>query len=56
VIDLTKVICDDDRCYPVIGGALVFKDLHHFTLVFAKTLSAPLGRKIDALVSGWPPS
>ncbi|MGH2899100.1 MAG: acyltransferase family protein, partial [Solirubrobacteraceae bacterium] len=55
VIDLTKVICGELRCYPVIGGALVFKDLHHFTIVFAKTLARPLGRKLDALVQEWEP-
>jgi hypothetical protein len=37
----------------VIGGALVYKDLHHFTLVFAETLGMPLGRKIDALMQEW---
>ncbi len=52
-IDLTDVFCSERQCFPVIGGALVYKDLHHFTLVFAETLGLPLGRKIDALMQEW---
>ena len=52
-IDLTDVFCSERLCFPVIGGALVYKDLHHFTLVFAETLAAPLGRKIEALTQEW---
>ncbi|MDP8967177.1 MAG: acyltransferase, partial [Actinomycetota bacterium] len=52
-IDLTDVFCGKRLCYPVIGGALVYKDLHHFTLVFAETLGLPLGRKIAALMREW---
>ncbi|MGH2944288.1 MAG: acyltransferase family protein, partial [Solirubrobacteraceae bacterium] len=49
-VDLSDLFCSPRLCYPVVGGALVFKDLHHFTLVFAKTLSAPLeGRVVRAL-------
>jgi peptidoglycan/LPS O-acetylase OafA/YrhL len=52
-IDLTEIFCSPHVCNPVIGGALVYKDLHHFTRTFAETLSAPLGRKIDALMREW---
>ena len=38
VVDLTRVFCDRRPCYPVIGGALVYKDSHHLTRVFAATL------------------
>jgi hypothetical protein len=55
-IDLTEVFCSLRACNPVIGGALVYKDLHHFTLTFAETLAAPLGRKLDALMQAWPAS
>jgi peptidoglycan/LPS O-acetylase OafA/YrhL len=52
-VDLTDVFCSDRLCYPVIGGSLVFKDLHHFTLVFAKTLGVPLGRAVQAATRLW---
>jgi peptidoglycan/LPS O-acetylase OafA/YrhL len=53
VIDLTPVLCSPQRCFPVIGGALVYKDLHHFTLVFAQTLAAPLGTAVRHVVRAW---
>jgi peptidoglycan/LPS O-acetylase OafA/YrhL len=52
-IDLTDIFCSRRLCYPVIGGALVYKDLHHFTRVFAETLAGPLERKVDALMQEW---
>ena len=53
VIDLSSVFCGKRFCYPVIGGALVFKDLHHFTLVFARTLAPQLAREIDRVTQSW---
>jgi hypothetical protein len=38
VIDLTDFFCDADRCYPVVGGALVYKDISHMTTAFGTTL------------------
>jgi hypothetical protein len=38
VIDLTDFFCDPDRCYPVIGGALVYKDISHMTTAFGTSL------------------
>ena len=48
-IDMTRYFCSDERCYPVVGGALVYKDISHLTDVFASTLGPPLLRKIRAL-------
>ena len=39
VLDLTKYLCDAERCPTVIGGILVYRDRHHLTATFAKTLS-----------------
>lgn len=38
VIDLTRFFCDDTRCLPVVGGALVYKDSSHLTATFAGSL------------------
>lgn len=46
VVDLTRVFCDRRSCYPVIGGALVYKDSHHLTRVFAATLGPLVLRKV----------
>lgn len=38
VIDLTDFFCDASQCYPVIGGALVYKDISHMTTAFGTSL------------------
>jgi hypothetical protein len=50
VADMTRFMCDRGRCYPVIGGALVYKDQHHLTSVYATTLGPYLLRKVNRLV------
>ena len=46
-VDLTQFICDARRCFPVVGGALVYKDEHHLTTVFAGTLGPYLQRALE---------
>ena len=53
VIDLTDRFCSERLCFPVVGGALVFKDLHHFTLPWAETLGPPLTRAVERMSSSW---
>ena len=50
VADLTRLICDARLCYPVVGGALVYKDEHHLTAVYAATLAPYLQRAVDRLL------
>jgi SGNH domain (fused to AT3 domains) len=53
VIDLTRFFCDSQLCYPVIGGALVYKDVDHLTRVFAATLGPYLLREVRRLMASW---
>ncbi|MEY2515198.1 MAG: hypothetical protein QOJ89_2556, partial [bacterium] len=48
-INLTRFMCDTKDCFPVVGGALVYKDLHHLTRVFATTLGPYIVRAFDRL-------
>jgi hypothetical protein len=50
VIDMSRFLCSAKRCFPVIGGALVYKDDQHMTDVFATTLGPFLGRAIDKVL------
>jgi hypothetical protein len=38
LIDLTNYFCDAEHCFPVIGGAYVYRDTNHMNLVFGATL------------------
>jgi len=48
-IDLTSALCDRRSCYPVVGGALAFKDIDHLTTVFSATLGPYLQRAVQDL-------
>jgi hypothetical protein len=37
-IDVTKLICPDDTCWPVAGDALVYRGSNHLTATFAESL------------------
>ena len=49
-VDLTDLMCDASLCYPVIGGALVFRDQSHMTPTFARTLGPYLDHAIPRTV------
>jgi hypothetical protein len=46
LVDLSRLFCGRRRCFPVIGGALVYKDGNHLTRVFAATLGPILRRRV----------
>jgi SGNH domain-containing protein len=47
VIDLTSRFCDATRCFPVLGGAYVYKDDNHMNRVFSTTLGPYVLRRLD---------
>jgi hypothetical protein len=53
VVDMSNYLCGRRRCDVVIGGVLVYKDVHHLTREFSTTLGPYLNRKITRLVSAW---
>jgi len=53
-IDVNNEICGPRYCYPVVGGALVLKDLTHMTRSFARTLAPAVMAQLRGLMQGWP--
>jgi hypothetical protein len=52
--DLSKFFCDATLCYPVIGGARVFKDAFgHLTTAYSRTLGPYLQRAVRRLMKAW---
>jgi hypothetical protein len=49
VVDMSPFLCSRRRCFPVVGGALVYKDDQHLTDTFATTLGPYLLRAFDAI-------
>jgi hypothetical protein len=52
-IDLTPFMCDAANCFPVIGGALVHKDVGHISTTFSTTLGPYVLRELDAHMAQW---
>jgi len=40
--DMSEYFCDEDNCSPVIGNVLVYRDTHHLTASYAKTMAPAL--------------
>jgi peptidoglycan/LPS O-acetylase OafA/YrhL len=38
LLDFTEVFCDEEVCWPVVGGANIYRDQDHLTVSFADTL------------------
>jgi hypothetical protein len=53
VVDLTHLFCDSRLCYPVVGGALVYRDADHLTSVFATSVGPFLLHEVGALMASW---
>jgi hypothetical protein len=48
VIDLTRFFCGSRTCYPVIGGAYVYKDDNHMNGVFSTSLGPFVLRDLES--------
>ena len=46
--DLSDYFCDETTCEPVIGNVVVYRDKHHLTATFSKTLAVPLKEQLQA--------
>ena len=49
-VDLNAVICPTDRCAPVIGGVLVYRDHDHLSATYSRTTAAYFGSRIAPFV------
>jgi hypothetical protein len=51
VLDMSPFFCSPDRCFPVVGGALVHKDVDHITTVFSRTLGPFMVTKVANILA-----
>lgn len=50
VIDMSDIICRDGQCSPVAGGLYVWRDAHHLTASFARSMAPVLNQRIQLAV------
>lgn len=48
-IDLTRYLCDAERCPPVIGNVMVYRDSNHLSASYVKTL----GPALEPFIRDW---
>ena len=53
-IDMTDFYCLEDVCPAMIGGVNVYRDRHHFTATFTRSLAPFLWNRITEAVDGLP--
>lgn len=52
-LDLSDAICRPDVCRAVEGNVLIYRDPHHLTATYMRTLAPELGRQIAAITGWW---
>jgi hypothetical protein len=51
-LDMSDAVCRKDICRAVEGNVLIYRDAHHISSTYMRTMTAELGRQI-ALATGW---
>ncbi|MBA8990047.1 peptidoglycan/LPS O-acetylase OafA/YrhL [Curtobacterium pusillum] len=49
VLDFNKYLCDDEWCPTAIGGVVVYRDTHHMTTTFSRTLAPYVSKAFASL-------
>ncbi|MEU4417164.1 acyltransferase family protein [Nocardia salmonicida] len=52
-LDLSDAVCRPQRCRVVEGNVLIYRDEHHLTASYARSLAPELGRQIGAITGWW---
>lgn len=55
LLDFNTHICPHGTCQPVTGNVLIWRDRHHLTATYSKTLAPLLNARLLEIVSGAPP-
>ncbi|MEU3472427.1 acyltransferase family protein [Rhodococcus sp. NPDC006774] len=52
-LDLSDAVCDDTVCRVEQGNVLIYRDEHHLTATYVRTLTTELGRQIGSATGWW---
>ena len=47
-LDMSDGICDAERCPAIVGNITVYKDPHHLSATYVRSLTDELGRQMEA--------
>ncbi|ABM14486.1 acyltransferase family protein [Mycolicibacterium vanbaalenii] len=54
MIDMSNALCRDDYCRAAEGNILIYRDSHHLSATYVRSMAPELGRRIGALTGWWP--
>ncbi|MEV6279130.1 acyltransferase family protein [Nocardia sp. NPDC051832] len=52
-LDLTDAVCRPERCLAAEGNILVYRDEHHISASYARSLAPELGRQLGEITQWW---
>ncbi|NUS43784.1 MAG: acyltransferase, partial [Mycobacteriaceae bacterium] len=52
-LDLTDAFCGPTQCRSVVGNMLVYRDEHHITASYMRTIAPALGSRVGAITRWW---
>jgi peptidoglycan/LPS O-acetylase OafA/YrhL len=52
-LDMSDAVCRKDICRAVEGNVLLYRDAHHISTTYMRTMTAELGRQIGAATGWW---
>lgn len=52
LLDMNDVVCPANECPAVIGNVIVWRDRHHLTATYSRSLAPILDSRLDALLRG----
>jgi SGNH domain-containing protein len=52
-LDMSDAVCRKDICRAVEGNVLLYRDAHHISTTYMRTMSSELGRQIGAATGWW---
>ncbi len=52
-VDMSDAICRPDICRAVEGNVLIYRDAHHLSRTYVRTMTSELGRQIAANTGWW---
>ena len=52
-LDMSDAVCRKDMCRAVEGNVLLYRDAHHISTTYMRTMAAELGRQIGVATGWW---
>ncbi|MCP9276531.1 acyltransferase family protein [Mycolicibacterium arenosum] len=54
LLDMSDALCRDEYCRAVEGNVLIYRDSHHLSATYVRSMTPELGRRIGAVTGWWP--